>query len=334
MDADVEIRALIPADIEAPDTLVFGLTARQAAIVAAAAAAGYLIWQGVGTRLPLPAVAVLLIPLVAATVVLTVGRRDGLSVDAWLLAAVRHRRAPRRYGPAPDDGMPAAVPAWAPTPGNTAGAAAASAGAPPAALRLPARAVGDDGIIDLGGSAAVMVGATTVNIGLRTAADQAALIGGFARWLNALAGPVQIVISAQRVDLTSHALRVADAAQTLPDAALADAALDYAEFLADVAEHRDPLWRTVTVVCAAPGSVHQQSAGHHTANGRAGVEATRRAEQTATALAALGAQTRVLDGPTAMAVLTAATDPYQPTDASWPRALPDTPITGPPLSSP
>jgi PrgI family protein len=297
VDVDSEIRARIPADIEAPDALVFGLTARQAAIVATAAAASYLIWHTLGTRLPLPAVAVLLIPIAAAAVVLALGRRDGLGLDAWLLAALRHRRAPRRAAPAPEPTPP--VPTWAPAAAER-DAAAAAAG--PAVLRLPAHAIDDDGVIDLGGSAAVLVGATTVNIGLRTGAEQAALIGGFARWLNALTGPVQIVVSAQRVDLTSHALRVADAAQTLPHPALADAALDYAEFLAEVAERRDPLWRTVTIACAAPGTGTRQ----------AGVEATRRAEHTVAALAALGAQTRVLDGPTAAAVLTAAVDPYQP----------------------
>jgi hypothetical protein len=95
---DEQFAVRIPADIEAPDTLVFGLTARQAAIVATAAAAGYLTWQTLGTRLPLPAVAVLLIPLAAAAAVLALGRRDGLSLDAWLLAAVRHRRAPAAGG--------------------------------------------------------------------------------------------------------------------------------------------------------------------------------------------------------------------------------------------
>jgi hypothetical protein len=45
----------------------------------------------------------------------------------------------------------------------------------------------------------------------------------------------------------------------------------------------------------------------------------RRAGHTAAALATLGAQTRVLDGATATAVLAAAVDPYQPVDASWPR---------------
>jgi hypothetical protein len=34
-----------------------------------------------------------------------------------------------------------------------------------------------------------------------------------------------------------------------------------------------------------------------------------------------------LDGPTALAVLTAAVDPYAGGDASWPRATPQTAIT-------
>jgi hypothetical protein len=91
--------------------------------------------------------------------------------------------------------------------------------------------------------------------------------------------------------------------------------MDYAQFLHDIAQRRDPLWRTVTIACHATGP-------------HAEAEATRRAEHTATALAALGSQTRVLDGPTALAVLTAAVDPYAGGDASWPRAIPHTPITG------
>ena len=98
--------------------------------------------------------------------------------------------------------------------------------------------------------------------------------------------------------------------------ALADAACDYADFLDDIAEQRDPLWRTITIVATATGDPRS-----------AGTEALRRAEHTAAALAALGCQTRVLDGPTALAVLTAAVDPYTGADASWPRATPTTPIT-------
>jgi hypothetical protein len=183
-------------------------------------------------------------------------------------------------------------------------------------LRLPAQAISDDGVIDLGdGGATVLVAATTVNVGLRTGAEQAALVGSYARWLNSLTGPVQVVVSARRVDLTSHAVRVADAAEALPHPALADAALDYSDFLLDVAARRDPLWRTVTIAC--------------TGDRGAGTEAMRRAEHTAATLSGLGAQARVLDGATATAVLTAAVDPYQFTDASWPRTPAQDPVTAP-----
>ncbi len=305
MDTDIEVRARVPADIEAPDRIMWGLTARQVAILAAAAGLGYLVLKTVGRLLPLPVVAILLIPLAGVAVALALGRRDGLPLDAWLWAAIGHRRAPGRAAPAPE-GI-STPPAWAP----------AGADPPPAVLRLPAQAISDDGVIDLGDGATVLVAATTVNVGLRTGAEQAALVGSYARWLNSLTGPVQVVVSAQRVDLTSHALRVADAAQSLPHPALADAALDYCDFLLDVAARRDPLWRTVTIA--------------HTAHGERGAatEAMRRADHTAATLSTLGAQTRVLDGPTASAVLTAAVDPYQFADASWPRTPAQDAVTAP-----
>lgn len=309
MDESGEVQVRIPADVEAPDRILWGLTARQVAVLAVAAAGGYLLWQSIGARLPLPVFAIAVIPLVAITTALALGRRDGLPLDAWLWAAIRYRRQPRRSVPGPEGVTDA--PIWAP-------AAGGEEGPRPQVLRLPAEAIGDDGVICLGdGSAVVLVAVTTVNLGLRTAGEQAALVAGYARWLNSLTGPVQIVVSAKRVDLTSHAERVADAAQTLPNASLADAAIDYANFLCDIAEQRDPLWRTVTVACTA-------AAGRSAA-----AEARRRAEHTAAALAALGAQTRVLDGPTATAVLSAAVDPYAPGEARWARAMPHRPVTAP-----
>ncbi|GAA0963698.1 PrgI family protein [Virgisporangium aurantiacum] len=309
MDTEGHVHARISADVEAPDRILWGLTARQVAILAATAALAYVLWQAIGTRLPLPVFAVAVIPLAGIATALAVGRRDGLPLDAWLWNAIGYRRSTHRHVPAAD-GIHAA-PDWAPT-------AEALHGPRPQVLRLPAEAISDDGVVSLtDGAAVVLVAATTVNIGLRTAAEQAAMVAGYGRWLNSLTGPVQVVVSAQRVDLTGHAQRVADAAHNLPDPALADAALDYAGFLADIAQHRDPLWRTVTIACRASGP-------------HAAAEAMRRAGHTATALAALGSQTRVLDGPTALAVLTAAVDPYTGGDASWPRATPHTPITGEP----
>ncbi|WP_203919930.1 PrgI family protein [Rugosimonospora africana] len=305
MDTDVEVRARIAADIEAPDKVFYQLTARQVAVLSAGAAAGYLVFRTTSRLLPLPLVLALVCPVIGAAIAVAVARRDGLPMDAWLWAALRFRRAPARAAAACQS--LARVPQWAPA---TTGAQPA-----PSVLRLPATAIADNGVIDLGdGAATALVAATTINVGLRTAAEQAAAAGAYARWLNSLTGPVQIVVSAQRVDLTGHAQRVADGAQTLPHPALADAAVDYAQFLLEVSQQRDPLWRTVTIACTASGD-----------RGSAG-EALRRAEHTAGALAALGCQTRVLDGQTATAVLTAATDPYQYGDASWARALPQHPV--------
>jgi hypothetical protein len=305
---DVTPHARIPADVDTPDKIVYGLTARQLAILAVAGVIGYGIVRAVGALLPQPVLIAILTPLAGAAIVLALGRRDGLSMDAWLLSAVRHTRSPKRMAPAAA-GRPAAAPAWAPTTETPAAAVPV--------LRLPATAISDTGVIDAGLQAVALVACTTVNIGLRTGDEQSALIGGYGRWLNSLSGPVQIVISAQRVDLSSHAQRIAEGAETIANPALADAARDYASFLDDLAARRDPLWRTVTVAVTATGDKGRDT------------EVLRRAEHAASALSALGAQTAVLDGGRAAAVLTCATDPYTPADVTWARALPDAAITGP-----
>ncbi len=305
-EPDTTPRARIPADVDQPDKIVYGLTARQLAILSVAAVAAYGIFKAVGGLLPQPVLIALMVPLAGAAIVLALGRRDGLSLDAWLLAAGRHSRAPRNLAPAAS-GTVAPVPTWAPQ---------TTAVPPVAVLRLPAKAISGTGIIDTGAQSAALIACTTVNINLRTGDEQAALIGGFGRWLNSLSAPVQIVISAQRVDLSSHAQRIADNAATIANQALAEAAQDYAAFLDDLSTRRDPLWRTVTVAVTATGEKGRDS------------DAARRADQTASALAALGVQTSILDGRRVTSVLTVAADPYTPADVSWARARPGGVISG------
>ncbi|GAA1025690.1 hypothetical protein GCM10009557_00590 [Virgisporangium ochraceum] len=298
---DLPCTARVPADVEAPDRILWGLTARQIAILAAAAAIAYLLWRAIGDRVPLAVTAAVLVPVAGAAAVLALGRRDGLPLDAWLLAAVRYRRRPRLAVPT----EPVEPSGWGPV----------SERRPlPAVLRLPATAIDDDGSIAVPdtGSVALVV-ATTVNVDLRTGPEQAAIVGAYGRWLNSLTGPVQVVVSTQRVDLSSQATRIADAAHELPHPALADAALDYAAFLDELAEHRDPLGRTVTVACVAPAGARG--------------EAVRRAEHTAASLTAVGCRSAVLGAATATTVVVGAVDPFAPTDASWPRTPPNDPVT-------
>ncbi|MDG4803663.1 PrgI family protein [Micromonospora sp. WMMD980] len=309
MNADTQAneagRARMPADVDAPDKVAYGLTFRQLAILAVAALGLYGAWRGLHTIVPAPVL------LGAAVIVgglvfgVAVGRRDGLPLDVWLLAAVRHARAPRALSTTDTASM---TPDWVQTP--------ASRVMVPAPLRLPADAIDDGGEIHLGGTRAAVVAATSVNLALRTAGEQAALVEVFGRWLNSLSTPTQIVVSAQPVDLRSAAHAVTQAVEQMAHPALADAAADHARFLDDLATRRDPLRRQVLIVSRA------------TAGERGEHAARRSADDTARTLSGLGVTTRALDAAAVTAAIAAAADPYRPSRPGG-LAAPDAVITGP-----
>jgi hypothetical protein len=302
---DQAVRARMPADVDAPDKVVWGLTFRQLAILAVAAVVFYGGWRSLHQVVPVSALVGAAVVLGGLVFGLAVGRRDGLPMDMWLLAALRHSRAPRALS---TTDTTAKTPGWVQAP--------ASKVMLPAPLRLPADAVDEQGEISLGATTAAMVAATSVNLALRTPDEQAALVDTFGRWLNSLSTPTQIVVSAQPVDLRSAARQLAQAADRMPHPALADAAADHARFLDELAQRRDPLRRQVLIVTAtSPGE-----RGEHAAR--------RRADATVRALSGLGVTTRALDGQAATAALAAAADPYRPPRPGG-LAAPDTVITGP-----
>jgi hypothetical protein len=167
----------IPADIERPDKILAGLTARQVAILTTATV---IIWAGFEAThrlVALPVFAVLAAPVAVAAAALVIGHRDGLSLDRLLIAAWCHARSPRRLVTAPG-GIPA-PPAW------VSQRLARQQGGPPAPLESLYRAVASDGVIGLGdGGCAVAAAVSTVNLALRTPAEQDALTAAFGRWLN------------------------------------------------------------------------------------------------------------------------------------------------------
>ncbi|MFE9206622.1 PrgI family protein [Micromonospora sp. NPDC007230] len=296
-------RARMPGDVDAPDKVLYGLTFRQLAILAVAALAFYGAWRALHQVVPAPV-------LVGAAVVIgglvfgvAVGRRDGLPLDVWLLAAVRHARAPRALSTTDTTSK---TPDWVQAPTTKVML--------PAPLKLPADAIDDGGEIRLGAARAAMVATTNVNLALRTGDEHAALVDTFGRWLNSLSTPTQIVVSAQPVDLHSAARILAQAAMRLPHPALTDAASDHARFLDDLAARKDPLRRQVLIVTRTSAGER----GEHAAR--------RRADDTVRALSGLGVTTRALDGPAATAALAAAADPYRPPRPGG-LAAPDTVIT-------
>ncbi|MEU8159501.1 PrgI family protein [Micromonospora parva] len=288
---EAPMRARVPADIERPDRLAFGMSGRQLVILAVTGLLLYAVWTAVATLVhPLVFLAGAM-PVAAGAFLLAVGRRDGIGLDAWVLAALRHRRSPRRLVPA--DGPVIPAPAWVVT---TAGPGERLP--LPAPLRLPARGITGEGLVDLGSDGTTgLVAASTVAFGLRTPGEQNGLVAGFARWLHSLDGPAQIVVRAQRVDLTYLADRFLAAAPGLAHPALEEAARAHVAFLDDLAGQRELLHRQVTVAVRSRRGPHH--AAHHAA------EAVR-------ALAGCEVPARVLDGPDATVRLAASLDPTAP----------------------
>ncbi len=291
-------RVRIPADVDRPDKLLAGLTARQLAILAVAAVA---LWAGyAATRHLVPPVAygAAAIPVAALAALLALGRMEGVPADRWVLAAWRQHRSPRRLVPAPD-GVP-------PAPGFLAKAAGAHPPALPAPLRLPLAGIDASGVVDLGPDGlAVICRASAVTFGLRTPAEQEALVAGFARFLSSLAEPVQVLVRAERLDVRPAICALLDAAPGLPHVALERAARDHAAFLADLAASRALLRREVLVVLRQP-------AGQASAGGDRSGRLLRRAAEAAAALAAAGVSLSVLDGAAAASVLGRCLDPAAP----------------------
>ena len=307
-------RVRIPADVDRPDKLLAGLTARQLAILAVAAIA---LWAGyAATRHVVPAAAygAVAIPIGAVAALLALGRMEGVSADRWVIAAWQHRRSSRRLVPAPE-GVPAA-------PGFLAKAAGSHPPALPAPLRLPLAAVATTGVVDLGPDGlAVICRASAVTFSLRTPAEQEALVAGFARFLSSLAEPVQVLVRAERLDVRPAIDALLDAAPGLPHLALERAARDHAAFLADLAASRDLLRREVLVVLRQP-------AGQASAEGDRSGRLLRRAAEAVSALSAAGVSVSVLDGAAASGVIGRSLDPAgPPRPGGLPGATDDEPVT-------
>ncbi|GAA3741972.1 hypothetical protein GCM10022225_26880 [Plantactinospora mayteni] len=290
MDDDIP-RAAVPADIGTPDKIAWGLTFRQLAIIGSVAGASWLLYTNFGPLLPPMAWVIAAIPVAGVTVFVALGRRDGLPLDVWLRHGFALRRVPKLQ-----------------TPGRVrAGHPLLDTAAPPkvpAPLRTAATSIAADGTLTVDGTARSVIACGTTNVVLRTGKEQGALLAGFGAWLNALNGPAQIVVSAQRHDLTPYAQAVVDNTARLPNEALRAAADDYAAFLLDLDQTRQPLRRQVlAVVPAGP---------------------TR--EATVRAFGALGVSADPLDGGAVAAALASAVDPYQP-PVPGPRAVPGIPIT-------
>src|SRR4051794_28514984 len=194
----------IPADVDREDRVLANLTARQVAILGGTA---IVLWAAfMATRHLVPPLVFIAcgVPIASAAVAFALVRRDGLSLDRLALAAVRQRLAPRQYV----SGEVAATPSYL----------ASLAANPPASLPLPVSGIHADWLIELADHGCpALVSCSTVSFALATVGEQEAMLAGFARCLHGLSSPVQILVRAERMNLTPMAAHVLDGAPALPD---------------------------------------------------------------------------------------------------------------------
>ncbi|MFB8177669.1 PrgI family protein [Streptomyces sp. NPDC055966] len=298
--ADAPYTTRIPADISRPDRLLGPFTARQTGILTAAAFVLYGGWWATRRFMPPLAYVVLVIPVAGAVAALALGRREGIGLDRFLLSALAHARASKRQVHAPE-GMPA-LPAVVP------GRWATAAGSPPDAMRMPYDGITPEGVLDLNRDGrAALATCSTVNFELRSAAEQQALTAAFARWLNSLTGPTQLLVRCHRIDLAPLADTLQHDAAALPHPALERAARAHAGFLTDLAASGNLLGRQIVLVAreeaAAPGI------RGHSGEGRA----RQRVAEAARALAAAEITVIPLDAEQSAELVSAACNPDTPT---------------------
>jgi PrgI family protein len=278
-----ETQIKLPADVELEDKLAFGLTARQLVILGASALGAYVAFTLFSSLLAPPLAAALATPLVLVGIALALGRRDGVSGDRLALHAMSHVVSPRRRVLAPE------------------GLAAAPRGV--GALDLPVRRVWHSGLVELeGGAFCLLLSASGMSFALRSEVEQAALVEGFARFLNALTEPVQIVVRSVALDLEARATALEALAPSLPQLALAHAACGHARFLRELARGEGVRRREILLILTT--RVRERDA--------AKVTLGRRADEAAALLAGAAVRLRTLDGEQAGALLARALDPPGP----------------------
>ncbi|MCP2290791.1 TraG/VirB4 family ATPase [Nocardia amikacinitolerans] len=338
----------IPADVDRSDRILGPFTARQLAVLATAALLLYSAWTATRTAIAPMVFAAVAAPVFVVVAVAVLTRRDGLSADLLLVAAIRHRFRPRHLVRSRGSTR-AETPRWIAT------RAKRSRPRPPLPTELSANQVrlpqsvsnggtGDVGVIDLGADGlAVIAVAGTLNLSLRTPAEQDSLVGQLAGWLHTLRQPVQILVRSARLDLTEHITGLHTAAEQMsPD--LAAAALDHADHLAELTAREDPvhrqvllIWREQTETLAAtglrarlPGRSRARRALSGGARRAAESRLLRRMNEAADVLSPLGISVTALDDVAATAVLTSCTNPEGLVSAAVDIAAADAIITADP----
>lgn len=278
----------IPADVDQPDKIVAGLTARQAAVLGTVTVVLWLGYQ-VGQHAVPPTVYVAFAALVLlATAFVVTMSRDGVPLDRLLAAWLRFKGMSKRQVLAPE-GLPQ-VPA---TFFRERGPRASE-------YDSPVQEVTEAGVLDLGpDGVTALAECTTVNLALMSQREQGVILAGFARWLNSLTGSVAITVRTRPADLSGFSDSIRDQAAGHPHESVRSAAGEHVAFLADLATDGHLLNREVTL------AVHERSKN-------AASRLHRRIEDADALLGSAGVSANLLSESATLALLDEAFNPVAP----------------------
>lgn len=216
------MRVRLPANVDMPDRIFAGLTARQLVIVGLDGLLIWLLYTAIGRTLHPAVFSLIAIPLAAFGAALIAKTPEGIGFDRLLFLAARFVWKPKKQVLAPE------------------GVRHRSNRELVAPISVPIRGVTEEGLVDLGPEGcAVVCKATGVHLSLRSELEQTSLIDSFARFLNSIDGSAQFLIISRRVELGTFIGRLKDGSVLSPHPALEKAVRAHIDYLERLSSKRD-----------------------------------------------------------------------------------------------
>lgn len=212
------LRVRLPGDVDQPDRIVFGLTARQLGLLTPPAAAALALLAAGWGHLPAALLVALAAPLALAALVVAVAAPGGRPVEELAVAALRHLTTPAVTVPAGDRRLPRRL----------------------APLRLPT------------GDGLAVAEVAPVALALAAPDEQAGALAAFGQALNSLAAPVQLLVRTEALDVAALSARLQQAAGALAHPNLEVAARAHAAHLLALAGTRPYRRRVYLISRGAP----------------------------------------------------------------------------------
>lgn len=113
---------------------------------------------------------------------------------------------------------------------------------------MPIADISDDLVLFKDGGAAIVMETTSLNFGLLSEKEQAAVVYSYAALLNSLSFSIQILIRSQRKDISSYLNYLGEAASKITNPKLANVMASYKAFISEIVKKKNVLGKRFFIV--------------------------------------------------------------------------------------